>query len=431
MTTASQQRASPNTQCKSFENVKRGEICKIPGATVTPSAPGTPTPIRLPQFQGDVFREVLFYIYTGKISLQDNIVFEVLLTAQALGVDELRAACEDHVSGTLNVHSACTFLTAAIEAQERISGAKSGSRSFVDRCIAYIGENAAECIKTAAFLSLTKDALIQLISSDFLSLEEEDVWRAVLTWAKHQAGVTQPVAHWTEEERARVCQHLAGVISHVRLLLIDSHVFAEEVEPTGAVPMELSLERYRFAALPTKFNHPQDKRLQPRVSLKMFPGSEILVADKLHFQRLLNSWYGVCKQQWRLLYRASSHGYSADAFHRHCDGICPTYTLVMGTQGEVCGGFSDVAWGKTSSKGRYVASEKAFLFSLINSSDLPPTKFDVVKKMFATAHHPESFLGRYSELALIYVYPTTATSVWIVIPISPILTMVKMRLRQF
>lgn len=34
------------------------------------------------------------------------------------------------------------------------------------------------------------------------------------------------------------------MINHVKLLLIDSTVFAEEVEPTGAVPMELSLERY-------------------------------------------------------------------------------------------------------------------------------------------------------------------------------------------
>ncbi len=38
-------------------------------------------------------------------------------------------------------------------------------------------------------------------------------------------------------------QALSGVINHVKLLVIDSKVFAEEVEPTGAVPMELSLER--------------------------------------------------------------------------------------------------------------------------------------------------------------------------------------------
>lgn len=67
----------------------------------------------------------------------------------------------------------------------------------------------------------------------------------------------------------------------VIIIVVDSQVFAEEVEPTGAVPMELSLERYRFAALPTKFKDntatPDDKRLKPRVSLKFFSGSQILI----------------------------------------------------------------------------------------------------------------------------------------------------------
>lgn len=375
-------------RCKSFQNLKRGEICKLPGSSVSPSAPGTPTPIRLPQLQGSTFREVLYYIYTGKIVLQDGAVFEVLSIAQELGMDELRLSCEEHITNTLSIHNACTFLAAAIDLQERTLGAK-GARSFVDRCVAYIGENAMECVKTSAFLNLPKEALIRLVSSDFLTLEEEDVWRAVLTWAKHQAGVTQPTVHWTEEERARVCQHLNGVINHVRLLLIDSQVFAEEVEPTGAVPMELSLERYRFAALPRKFSQVEDKRMQPRMSQKLFQGSEILLQDKLHFQRILNSWYGDAKQMWRLIFRASTHGYSAEAFHRHCDCISPTVVLVLGTHGEICGGFSDVPWGKTSVKGRYVASEKAFLFTLVNNQDLPPAKFEVVKKMFAIAHHSD------------------------------------------
>lgn len=64
-------------------------------------------------------------------------------------------------------------------------------------------------------------------------------------------------------------------------------MFAEEVEPTGAVPMELSLERYRYAALPNKFKDNstnEDKRLQPRVSLKLFAGSQILInVSHLHY----------------------------------------------------------------------------------------------------------------------------------------------------
>lgn len=110
----------------------------------------------------------------------------------------------------------------------------------------------------------------------------------------------------------------------------DSQVFAEEVEPTGAVPMELSLERYRHAALPSKYPEgAEDQRLRPRISPHLFPGSLILGQDKSHYQRVLNAWFGNPKQSWRLIYRASSHGYSASAFHRHCDGISPTFVIVL------------------------------------------------------------------------------------------------------
>lgn len=63
--------------------------------------------------------------------------------------------------------------------------------------------------------------------------------------------------------------------------------------------------------------------------LKLFNGSQILVQDKIRFQRVLNSWYKVPKQSWRLLYRASTHGFSAEAFHRHCDGIAPLFVIVL------------------------------------------------------------------------------------------------------
>lgn len=70
----------------------------------------------------------------------------------------------------------------------------------------------------------------------------------------------------------------------------DSQVFAEEVEPTGAVPIEMSLERYRYAALPNKFKEmSDDQRLQPRVMLKFFSGSHVLSQVSLY---LYNIMYG-------------------------------------------------------------------------------------------------------------------------------------------
>lgn len=204
---------------------------------------------------------------------------------------------------------------------------------------------------------------------------------------------------------------------------LDSQVFAEEVEPTGAVPMELSLERYRHAALQTSSKAPfftnftvpgstpisatvsslsgnhaiagtvtpfgeNDKRLQPRLLQNLFPGSSILKNDKLHLQTTLNAWYGVPKQNWRLIFRASANGFSANAFHRYCDGVAPAFVIAQSSRGEISGGFTDVPWAKTNRKGGYIHSERSFLFTLCNEQE-PPTKYDIVKKPYAICYHPE------------------------------------------
>ncbi|KAL4713134.1 hypothetical protein ACJJTC_004520 [Scirpophaga incertulas] len=106
-------------ECKSFQNTKRGEVCRIPGCTVTPSVGAQPTPIRMPHVQPETFRLFIQYVYTGKLLLQDSGVFEMMTLAADLGVEDLRSACEDHVTSTLSVESACTLLAAAMEIQDR------------------------------------------------------------------------------------------------------------------------------------------------------------------------------------------------------------------------------------------------------------------------------------------------------------------------
>ena len=103
--------------------------------------------------------------------------------------------------------------------------------------------------------------------------------------------------------------------------------------------MELSLERYRFAALPDKFRRErvaEERRLQPRVTRQLFSDSRLLGgAAGGRLQQLLCQWYGDVRQRWRLLYRASAHQHSAYEFHRLCDGVAPTFTvcLVSGWRG--------------------------------------------------------------------------------------------------
>ena len=106
-------------------------------------------------------------------------------------------------------------------------------------------------------------------------------------------------------------------------------------------------------------------------------------------QKVLNSLFGIEKQCWKLLYQASSNGFSAASFHRHCDGHENTMTVVLSSKGYVCAGFADVAWstGKTS-LGKCVLSEKSFLCSLRKSISLSK-RFDLKRKSFALIHHSD------------------------------------------
>ena len=67
--------------------------------------------------------------------LQDSGVFEMLNLAQELGVEELRAACEDHVTTTLSVLNACTFLAAAMDIQDRAVGKYSALQFYTRQAI--------------------------------------------------------------------------------------------------------------------------------------------------------------------------------------------------------------------------------------------------------------------------------------------------------
>lgn len=103
--------------------------------------------------------------------------------------------------------------------KKKKTGGKGACSSFIERCFAFIGENAVDTVKTSAFCNLPKDALVKLISSDYLGLEEEDVWRAVLNWAKYQV---------------HQCSYKLSFSSSLRILLIELSVCAGRRYSTNA-----------------------------------------------------------------------------------------------------------------------------------------------------------------------------------------------------
>ena len=69
-----------------------------------------------------------------------------------------------------------------------------------------------------------------------------------------------------------------------------------------------------------------------------------------------------------LLWRGSRDGFSAEAFHRRCDGKSNTLTVIKSTTGYIVGGFTSISW---STIGGHKSDPDAFLFSLTNPYNNP------------------------------------------------------------
>ena len=72
---------------------------------------------------------------------------------------------------------------------------------------------------------------------------------------------------------------------------------------------------------------------------------------------------------WQEVYRATTHGFGAAAFHERCDGRARLLVLVRAREGGwLFGGFTAVGFSPPE---RYIADPSAFLFSLTNSLGRP------------------------------------------------------------
>ncbi len=73
-------------------------------------------------------------------------------------------------------------------------------------------------------------------------------------------------------------------------------------------------------------------------------------------------------KQWKLQYRATRDGFTAQNFHTKCDTVANTLTIIKSTNGNIFGGFTEKAWDSSSG---YVIDPKAFVFSLVNNENKP------------------------------------------------------------
>ncbi|KAH3758853.1 hypothetical protein Pelo_9372 [Pelomyxa schiedti] len=117
--------------------------------------------------------------------------------------------------------------------------------------------------------------------------------------------------------------------------------------------------------------------IDPKIA---FPGSKILTTlflnCKLHHIILgaeQDMGHRMTHTAWRLLWRGSEHGFGASKFHKLCNKIAPTVSIIRTASKYVCGGYTPL---KFSNSGEHKGGcgGRNFLFSLVRAGvPSPPT----------------------------------------------------------
>jgi len=92
--------------------------------------------------------------------------------------------------------------------------------------------------------------------------------------------------------------------------------------------------------------------------------------DSALWSKLFEISTKISNNNWNLIYRGTRDGFGAKDFHRECDGVAKTVTIVKTTNGNIFGGYTDLSWSSPTKITDYI-DNNAFIFSLVNEKNQP------------------------------------------------------------
>ena len=92
--------------------------------------------------------------------------------------------------------------------------------------------------------------------------------------------------------------------------------------------------------------------------------------DSVLWSKLFEISTKISNNNWKLIYRGTRDGFGAKDFHRECDGVAKTVTIIKTTNGNIFGGYTDLPWSSPTKITDYI-DNNAFIFSLVNEKNQP------------------------------------------------------------
>jgi len=247
-------------------------------------------PIVLTDIKADIMDNILDFIYSGEIELNNSNIKEIISAANYLLITSLKSRCTKFLQKMLTPSNCLSIESTA----ERFD-----CETLKTTTSSYIRENFTLISTTDEFIELDFKRLVDLVSSDDTKIDrEEKIFEAIMKWVKHD-----------QENRK---QHFKDLVSHVRFPLISPYYLMDHVETEDLVRntpecIALLLEAKNYHMLPDRRWQLKSKRTTPRTSMGIVNGiiavggiqgpCTSVVASTSCYLLCSNQWYVLAKMQ--------------------------------------------------------------------------------------------------------------------------------------
>ncbi|KRZ69173.1 BTB/POZ domain-containing protein 6 [Trichinella papuae] len=133
------------------------------------------TEIEVPDVEPDAFRNLLRYLYTDEIYVDNETVISTLYVSKKYFVTYLTRACVEFLQNSLTAKNVCFLLSQSRLFEEE---------ELVERCWDVIDAQAEMALFSDSFLEIDKQALQSILSRDTLNARESKIFEATMRWAE-------------------------------------------------------------------------------------------------------------------------------------------------------------------------------------------------------------------------------------------------------
>lgn len=209
----------------------------------------------------------------------------------------------------------------------------------------------------------------ELFSLLFQTLEEKEIIisksenRIKLSFMVESRGKKEEVTFFLKPERGNtdnIALNLCDKVKELEDKLIEKDEIIDNLkEELKQLKNEMAEKRNENLK-----NQKDMKDLLSLVSKSLSVGSQIIKYNEFNFiETAIRKNLSKNVKNYKLIFRASRNGYTAQDFHEKCDGKENTIVLVQARNGRRFGGFTEAKWDKSN---EYKDDGKGFIFSLDN-----------------------------------------------------------------